>query len=278
MSEQVITPTKLKIPPYAKIKVYWDDSPENYSKENKVLVRNHFANKYGVDKANINVVYRPVKIDKAGNTIEISGAGIENIMDTGYQRELSKEWLTRESKDVDYERLIKLDDKINAELNIDSTDVIHKHWSLSWMMINGFLCFGANNFVSLSNLKGLTIVNSLPGNQGGKTTFSIDSFKFLLYGKTTKTDKNEQIFNQYWDNDDLSVRGMVKLEDKEIWKYLNHLGYDVQEIHHGQNIYKKEFDLTDGQREIIANFYRSDFRRFFYDRNSEIIDGLYPHS
>ena len=130
MSEQVITPTNLRIPPYAKIKVYWDDSPENYSKENKVLVRNHFANKYGVDKANINVVYRPVKIDKAGNTIEISGAGIENIMDTGYQRELFKEWLTRESKDVDYERLIKLDDKINAELNIDSTDVIHKHWSL----------------------------------------------------------------------------------------------------------------------------------------------------
>lgn len=48
------------------------------------------------------------------------------------------------------------------------------------------------------------------------TTFSIDSIKFLLYGKTTKTDKNEQIFNQYWDNDDLSVRGMIKLEDKEI--------------------------------------------------------------
>jgi len=71
---------------------------------------------------------------------------------------------------------------------------------------------------------------------------------------------------------------IFKLEDKEIWKYLNHLGYNVQEIHHGQNIYKKEFDLTDGQREIIANFYRSDFRRFFYDRNSEIIDGLYPHS
>ncbi len=216
MSEQVITPTTLKIPPYAKIKVYWDDKPENYSKENKILVRNHFSNKYGVDRTNINVVYRPVKVDKEGNTIEISGAGIENIMDTGYQRELFKEWLTRESKDVDYERLIKLDDKINAELNIDSSDVIHKSWTLNWMMINGFLCFGANNFVSLSNLKGLTIVNSYPENQGGKTTFSIDSFKFLLYGKTTKTDKNEQIFNQYWENDDLSVRGMIKLEDKEI--------------------------------------------------------------
>lgn len=213
MSEESTT---LRIPPYAKIKVYWDDKPENYSKENKILVRNHFANKYGVDRANINVVYRPVKVDKQGNTIEISGAGIENIMDTGYQRELFKEWLNRESRDVDYERLIKLDDKINAELNIDSSDVIHKTWKLNWIMINGFLCFGASNFVSLSNLNGLTIVNSYPENQGGKTTFSIDAFKFILYGKTTKTDKNEQIFNQYWDNDDLIVRAMIKLEDREI--------------------------------------------------------------
>lgn len=214
--ENVVNQDIIKIPPYAKIKVYWDDKPENYSKENKILVRNHFANKYGVDRANINVVYRPVKVDKQGNTIEITGAGIENIMDTGYQRELFKEWLTRESRDVDYERLIKLDDKINAELNIESSDVIHKTWKLNWLMINGFLCFGPNNFVSLSNLNGLTIVNSYPENQGGKTTFSIDAFKFLLYGKTTKTDKNEQVFNQFWDNDDLIVRGMVKLEDKEI--------------------------------------------------------------
>ena len=83
-------------------------------------------------------------------------------------------------------------------------------------MINGFLCFGANNYVSFANLNGLTIVNSYPENQGGKTTFSIDSFKFLLYGKTTRTDKNEEVFNQHWDNNDLIVRGMVTLNDKDI--------------------------------------------------------------
>ncbi len=214
--DNVIKAPKLRIPANAKIKVYWDDRPENYSKENKITVRNHFAQKYGVSKTNINVVYRPVKINKKGETVEISGAGIENIMDTGYQRELFKEWLTREDKDVDFARLIKLDEKINSELNIDTSDTAHKSWSLKWMMLNGFLCFGENNFVSLSNLNGLTIVNSYPENQGGKTTFSVDAFKFLLYGKTSKTDKNEQIFNQYWDNNEMVVRGMLELENKEI--------------------------------------------------------------
>jgi trehalose-6-phosphatase len=88
MEEQ--TPT-LKIPVNAKIKVYWDDKVENYSKENKISVRNHFAQKYGVSKTNINVVYRPVKVNNKGEAVEISGAGIENIMDVGYQRELFKD-------------------------------------------------------------------------------------------------------------------------------------------------------------------------------------------
>ena len=137
-------------------------------------------------------------------------------MDTSYQRELFKEWLTRESKDVDFGRLMKLDDKVNAELNETDNGGNHREWSLKWIMMNGFLCFGPNNFVSLSNLNGLTIVNSYPENQGGKTTFSIDAFKFVLYGKTTKTDKNEEVFNQYWDNDELVVRGMLSIIDKEI--------------------------------------------------------------
>jgi DNA repair exonuclease SbcCD ATPase subunit len=214
--DDVIKVPKVKIPVNAKIKVYWDDKPENYSKENKITVRNHFAKKYGVSKSNINVVYRPVKINKKGETVEISGAGIENIMDVGYQRELFKEWLTREDKDIDFNRLCKLDDKINAELNIDATDTVHKSWSLKWMMLNGFLCFGEKNFVSFANLDGLTIVNSYPENQGGKTTFSVDAFKFLLYGKTSKTDKNEQVFNQYWGNDELIVRGMITLEGRDI--------------------------------------------------------------
>ena len=206
----------IKISPYSKIKVYWDDRPENYSKEAKNRICNHFAKKYGVNKGNIDVIYRPVKFTESGDAIEINGATIENIMDTNYQRELMREWVKREDKKVDFDRILKLDDKINGELNLEDNSVQHNSWSIKWLMINNFLSFGEENYLPFNKLKGLNVVNSLPANQGGKTTLTIDSLKFLLHGNTTKTDKNEEIFNQYSDKNDLVVRGMIDIANEEI--------------------------------------------------------------
>jgi DNA repair exonuclease SbcCD ATPase subunit len=206
----------IKISQYSKIKVYWDDRPENYSKEAKNKIINHFSKKYGVNKNNINVIYRPVKFNDNGDTIEINGATIENILDTTYQRELMKEWIKRENKNVDFNRLLKLDDKVNAELNIENEDVNNVTWSIKWVTINNFLSFGSDNYIPFNKLKGLTVVNSSPANQGGKTTLTIDSLKFLLHGNTTKTDKNEEIFNQFSDKNELIVRGMIEISGEEI--------------------------------------------------------------
>jgi DNA repair exonuclease SbcCD ATPase subunit len=203
------------ISPYAKIKVYWDDRPENYSKEAKNRVRNYFANKYGVNKSNINVVYRPVRKTANGDVIEITGAGIENIMDVNYQRALMKELIDRDGKTVDFNRIIALDDKVNGELNVDLNETQHRSWNLKWLMVNNFLSFGEDNYLPLSKLRGLTVVNSIPANQGGKTTLTIDAVKFLLHGSTTKTDTNEQIFNTYSDKNELTVRGMIDIENEE---------------------------------------------------------------
>ena len=136
------TLTKIQISPYAKVKVVWDDRPENYSKEAKNKVRNYFANKYGVNKNNITVVYRPVKYNDKGDAIEISGANIENIMDVNYQRALMKEVIARDNKVVDFNRILALDDKVNGELNVDLTQSQHKSWSVKWIMIDNFLSFG----------------------------------------------------------------------------------------------------------------------------------------
>jgi len=203
------------ISPYSKIKVYWDDQPHNYSKEAKNRIRNYFASKYGVQKNNINVVYRPVKRTANGDVIEITGAGIENIMDVNYQRALMKELLTRENKNVDFNRIIALDDKVNGALNVDLSQASHRSWSIKWVMIDNFLCFGENNYIPFSKMKGLTVVNSIPANQGGKTTMTIDAIKFLLHGNTTKTDTNEQVFNTYSDKNELVVRGMIDIEGEE---------------------------------------------------------------
>ena len=216
MENNIETLDKTMISAHSKIKVYWDDLPHNYSKDNKIKIRNYFAYKYGVNRNNINVVYRPVKKNAKGDLVEISGAGIENIMDVNYQRALMKEIIERDGKVIDFDRIIALDNKVNGELNVDLNSSQHKTWSMKWLMVNNFLCFGEDNYVPFSKLKGLTVVNSVPANQGGKTTFTIDAIKFLCHGTTTKTDKNEQIFNTYSDKNELVVRGMIDLEGDEV--------------------------------------------------------------
>jgi DNA repair exonuclease SbcCD ATPase subunit len=205
----------IKIPTGAKIKVYWDDKPENYSREAKNRIQKYFSKKYGLDKNSIQVEYRPVRVGKNGKLIQIDGASIENIMDTAYQRELFKEWLTRNNKTVNIDRLYNLDDKVNGELNSEDDEINHKKWSIKWVTLNNFLSFGDDNFFPTSHFRGLTVVNSIPENQGGKTTLTVDAIKYLLFGKTTKTDKNEEIFNLHTDKNELVVRGMIEIDGED---------------------------------------------------------------
>lgn len=206
---------KTKISPYGKVKLYWNDKPENYSRANRLAVRNTFARKYGVDKERVKVVYRPVKIDNKGNLIKLDGVQIENVGDTLYQRKLFKEWVDRNEKEVNFEHLIRLDDKVNAELAVDIVVSDNKKWEFEWVKIDNFLSFGDDNFFPIEKFKGLTTVASNPSNQGGKTTLVIDAFKFLLFGVTTKTGKNEEIFNRYRENNTLCVRGLMKIEGED---------------------------------------------------------------
>jgi DNA repair exonuclease SbcCD ATPase subunit len=215
MEQEKIIEQKVSIPPYAKIKVYWDDKPENYSRDSRNRIKKYFSKKYGLPTQSINVVYRPVKIDENGETIAIDGATIDNIMSIPYQRSLFKKWLERESKDVDYNRLMALDDKVNAELDFDLDEEIHKKYKLKWLTVNNFLSFGSKNFFQVDKYKGFTVVNSEPSNQGGKTTLTVDAVKFLLFGKTTKTDKNVQVFNQFNEEKDLIVRGMLEIDGED---------------------------------------------------------------
>lgn len=203
------------IPPYSRVKVEWLDRSENYSRANQTRVINHFANKYGIPKTNISVTFKAVKKNAKGDIIEVSGAGIENIMDVNYQRALMKEVIERDGKVVDFTRILALDDKVNGELNIDLNESQHRSWAIKWIMVDNFLSFGENNYAPFSKLRGLTIVNSIPANQGGKTTLTIDAIKFLLHGTTTKTDRNEEVFNLYSDKNELTVRGMIDIEGEE---------------------------------------------------------------
>ena len=118
---------EIKVNKNGKVKVYWSDQPENYSKEARNRIKKYFSVKYGINTQNIDVVYKPSKRNSSGELVEIDGANIENIMSIEYQRELFKEWLTREGKeDADFNKIIALDDKVNNEMNIDSEYDLNK--------------------------------------------------------------------------------------------------------------------------------------------------------
>lgn len=207
--------SRIKIPNKAKVRVYWDDRPENYSREEINKIKNQFANVYGIHRNSVNVIFRPIKKDAQGNIIQTTGVGIDNIMDINYQHQLFKEWLKREDKKVDFERLVNLDKKVNEAINFKPDEFNFKSWSLKHLVIDNFLCFGDNNTVNFDKLKGVNVITSDPLNQGGKTTFSIDALLFLFFGTTTKTDKNEDIFNQFSGKNQLLVRGMIEIDGEE---------------------------------------------------------------
>lgn len=160
--------SEITIPNKSSLRVYWDDKPEKYSREDRNKVRNYFSNKYGVPKNSINVIFRPVKKDKDGNVIQLTGVGIDNIMDVNYQHKLFKEWIEREQKVVDFDRLIALDKKVNESIDFKENEFNFRSWSLKHLVINNFLCFGEDNNVSFSKLKGINVITSDPLNAGGK--------------------------------------------------------------------------------------------------------------
>lgn len=202
-----------KITEKSRIKVYWDDKPENYSTEGKNRIKAHFSNQYGVPKTRINVVFRPVKSGDNEDLISIEDATVDNIMDVQYQRELYKEWIKREEKDVDFDRLMKLDDQVNAALNLEDVETKHRKWEIKKLLIDNFLCYGDDNNVDFTKLMGFNVVTSSPANQGGKSTFIVDAIKFLLYGVTSKTDKNEEVFNMFRDKDSVKLEGHIETEN-----------------------------------------------------------------
>ena len=207
---------EIKVNKNGKVKVYWSDYPENYSRESRNRVKKYFSSKYGIAPQNINVIYKPSKRNSSGELVEIDGANIESIMSTEYQRKLFKEWLTREGKEgVNFDKVLALDDKVNNEMNIESENDSHKKYRLKWLKVNNFLSYGENNEFPVDRFKGFTVVNSNPANQGGKTSITIDAVKFLFFGKTTKTDTNEQVFNQFNDATELIVKGLIEIEGGE---------------------------------------------------------------
>ena len=197
----------------SQVKVYWDDRPENNSYEGKQRIKSYFSKKYNIPASSINVIFRAVKNDSTPQLITLSDAVVDNIMDTTYQKSLFKEWIERENVQVDWDRIIKLDDKVNEEYKLTKDiDYRYRKWFIKKIEIDNLLSFGDDNIVEYSDLNGISVIVSDPPNQGGKTTFSVDALKFLFFGDTTKTEKNEEIFNSFRESNQVRVKGYINID------------------------------------------------------------------
>jgi DNA repair exonuclease SbcCD ATPase subunit len=206
----------VEVPKNAQIRVDWQDYPENRTLETTNRVKTYFSEKYGIPKTSIKLNFVPILKNSAGKVVDLSDGLIDNIMDTAYQRNLFSEWLKINELSVDFDRLCRLDEKVDEILiNREEEDIRYRRWSIKNLWLDNFLSFGNGNNVDYQNLLGLTIVNSLPENQGGKTIFTIDALLFLFFGKTTKTDVTSEVFNMFTDEDNVVVGGQIDIDGEE---------------------------------------------------------------
>ena len=214
--EVVRTKKLVDVPKNAQLRVDWQDYPENRTLETINRVKTYFSDKYGLPKTSIKINFIPILKNSVGKVVDITDGLIDNIMDTAYQRKLFTQWIEINGVDINFDRLCRLDDKVNDVLvNLGEEDIRYRRWSINKLWIDNFLSFGEDNNIDYNGLKGLSIVNSLPANQGGKTIFSIDSILFLFFGKTTKTDTAGEIFNTFTDKDEVTVGGEINIDGEE---------------------------------------------------------------
>jgi DNA repair exonuclease SbcCD ATPase subunit len=199
----------LTIPSKAKIRVVWEDNPENYTKERSNRIAKYIAEKY--DNNNVQVIFKPKKVTTEAGEVEMTVA--DNVMDTNYQRKLFKQWVTDNKVDVDWDRLLRLDDKVNEKLSQQrETDYRYRNWYIKELEWSNFLSYGDGNKISFKELEGITVITSEPLNMGGKTTLALDLLLFLFFNTTTKGNTAIKMFNLFRDKDEVSVKGKVAID------------------------------------------------------------------
>jgi len=205
----VETINKVKIPSKAKCRVIWEDNPENYTKERSNRIAKYFIEKY--NNPNVQVIFKPKKINTEHGEVEMTVA--DNVMDITYQRRLFKEWVKINDVSVDWDRLLRLDDKVNEKLSQQrETDYRYRNWYVKELEWSNFLSYGDNNKLIFKELEGVTVITSEPKNMGGKTTMAMDLLLFLLFNTTTKGSTAIKMFNLFRDKDEVSVKGKIAID------------------------------------------------------------------
>lgn len=209
--------TKVNIGQNANVEIVWNVLSVNYSEDKEREVATLFANKYGIPVSHVKVTPQFISTND-GEAISLNSETIQNIHDPKFQQALFPECLKEHGiDDYDLDELIKIDSQMNALIDYDSYEK-GKKYTLKWLDWSNFLSYGPNNHFDFTQLNGLTLLNSVPANQGGKSTFAYDLLHFLFFGKTSsgKADTLDKLFNNHLTNEtELKVEGCINVDGED---------------------------------------------------------------
>jgi hypothetical protein len=169
----------------SKLVYIWNTLPMDYSREGERAIINKVSTKYGIPKENIRVEIKFKSKNENGEMVSFSNDIITNINDSVFQQNLFKKYIDeRGIENYDLDKIIEFDNFINSMMDYEKYDK-NKRYTIKWIKWDNFMSYGSDNFIDFTNLNGLVLLSSNPANQGGKTTFSIDLIRFLLFGKVT---------------------------------------------------------------------------------------------
>lgn len=207
---------KVSIGKDAKVNIKWHVLPIDRTDELEDEIISKFAKKYGIQKKNVSV--EPVFINQSGEEGDL-GYGMEvanNIQDPAFLQGLFKKYIAiRGIKDVDFDKIVEINDQISANINFESYEK-HKKYAVKWIKWDNFMSYGPGNYFDFTGLKGLVLLSSEPANQGGKTTFCLDLLRFLLFGKVTSRETDwtiAKVFNRFLhDETEVKVEGCICID------------------------------------------------------------------
>ncbi|MBP5456104.1 MAG: hypothetical protein J6Y37_06365 [Paludibacteraceae bacterium] len=207
---------KIELGQNSKVNIKWNVLPVDYSHEAEANIISLFAKKYGIPKDNVKV--EPIFINENGCEDEdaLSTEAAQNIQDPKFQQDLFRKYIAeRKIENVDFDKIIEIDNAMNANIDYEIYEK-HKRYVIKWVKWDNFMSYGPNNYIDLTKLKGLVLLSSEPANQGGKTTFCLDLFRFLLFGKVTSREDDwtlSRVFNDHIPSaTEVNVEGCISID------------------------------------------------------------------
>lgn len=201
---------------HTRLSVNWNVQSSDYTAEKLEELKTKFSVKYGLPRESVRIVPVIKSIDQNGNTIDYENDISKCLSDPKFQPKLFKRYIDEhEITDCDFDKILEIDDIINESINYELYEQ-HKRYMIKWIKWDNFMSYGEGNFVDFSTINGLVLLSSEPANQGGKSTFCLDLFRFLLFGVVTSRENDwtlSKAFNRHLpESTNVTVEGCITID------------------------------------------------------------------